>query len=607
MNLLSLILLIFSSNANAVGSDKFIPADKAFKVSSRALSANSVALGWEIAEDCYLYRHRFNIESLTPGIKISNSQFPPGQAKHDHQFGKVEIFKKEVNVVVGLERVDTGVSDLALKIVYQGCAESGICYMPEQKTVTVALPALSSGEQYQIPAQNGPLEVADSEQGQILLTLNNKPYWFVILSFFGFGLLLAFTPCVFPMLPIISGIIAGQGKHINSIKAFWLSLSYVMASALTYTVFGIIAGLFGSNLQAFLQTPWVIATFSAVFVVLALPMFGWFELQLPGFFQTKLAAASNNLRGGSIWSAGIMGVFSALIIGPCVTAPLAGALLYISQTGDAVLGGTALFSLGVGMGIPLLLVGTFAGKLLPKAGVWMAAVKACFGIGLLGVAIWLLSRILPAPITFTLWLLLATLPVFLLMHKRRWRLAGLTSVFYGMLLWLGLSEHFSKEIPSMVCSAVQACEASLKPSLTFTQVNSATELQAQLDRAKLLNKPVMLDFYADWCTTCVEMKHSTFTDPAVHTALADTLVLQADVSQHTDDDKALLKQFNVIGPPAILFFNPEQKELAKHRLIGFIEAKALLERLNQVHSSVRNKAAAPKAWEQAVNSDEFVR
>ncbi|NOS74797.1 MAG: protein-disulfide reductase DsbD, partial [Methyloglobulus sp.] len=413
MNLLLLIFLFFA--ANAVGSDEFLPADKAFKVTSRALSANSVALGWEIAEDCYLYRHRFKIESLSPGIKVNDTQFPPGQAKNDHQFGKVEIFKNEVNVIVELERFDPGVSNLTLKIVYQGCAESGICYMPEQKTVTVALPALSSGQQNQTPAQNVPLEVADSEQDQILSTLNNKPYWFVILSFFGFGLLLAFTPCVFPMLPIISGIIAGQGKHINSSKAFWLSLSYVMASALTYTVFGIIAGLFGSNLQAFLQTPWVIALFSGVFIVLALPMFGWFELQLPGFLQTKLAAASNSLRGGSMWSAGIMGVFSALIIGPCVTAPLAGALLYISQTGDAVLGGAALFSLGVGMGIPLLFVGTFAGKLLPKAGEWMSAVKACFGIGLLGVAIWLLSRILPEGVTLVLWLLLATLPVFLLL------------------------------------------------------------------------------------------------------------------------------------------------------------------------------------------------
>lgn len=587
MNLLLLIFLFFA--ANAVGSDEFLPADKAFKVTSRALSANSVALGWEIAEDCYLYRHRFKIESLSPGIKVNDTQFPPGQAKNDHQFGKVEIFKNEVNVIVELERFDPGVSNLTLKIVYQGCAESGICYMPEQKTVTVALPALSSGQQNQTPAQNVPLEVADSEQDQILSTLNNKPYWFVILSFFGFGLLLAFTPCVFPMLPIISGIIAGQGKHINSSKAFWLSLSYVMASALTYTVFGIIAGLFGSNLQAFLQTPWVIALFSGLFMVLALPMFGWFELQLPGFLQTKLAAASNSLRGGSIWSAGIMGVFSALIIGPCVTAPLAGALLYISQTGDAVLGGAALFSLGVGMGIPLLLAGTFAGKLLPKAGAWMAAVKACFGIGLLGVAIWLLSRILPAMVTLSLWLLLATLPVFLLMHKRRWRLAGMTSVLYGLLLWLGLSGHFSKEIPSMVCSAVQACEASLQPSLTFTQVKSVAELQTQLARAKQLNKPVMLDFYADWCTTCVEMKHSTFTDPAVHTALADTLVLQADVTQHTDDDKALLRRFNVIGPPAILFFNPEQKELAKQRIIGFIEAKAFLKRLDTVLAPVQDK------------------
>jgi thioredoxin:protein disulfide reductase len=343
-----------------------------------------------------------------------------------------------------------------------------------------------------------------------------------------------------------------------------------------HTVFGVIAGLFGSNLQAFLQAPWVIASFSGVFVVLALAMFGLYELQMPMFLQSKLTAASSSQRSGSLWGAGVMGVFSALIIGPCVTAPLAGALLYISQTGDAVLGGAALFSLGLGMGMPLLLVGTFAGKLLPKAGGWMAAVKAVFGIGLLAVAIGLLSRIIPVKVTLALWLMLATLPVFLLMRKRRWRIAGFTTIIYGVLLWLGFSGHFTKEIPSLVCSAVEACEATLQPTLAFKKVGTVEDFQAQLEIAQRQNKPVMLDFYADWCTSCVELKHSTFTDPLVHEALSDAVILQADVTQHTEADKAFLKQFNLVGPPAILFFDPAQKELTSFRIIGYVDAKGFL-------------------------------
>ncbi|NOS75060.1 MAG: thioredoxin fold domain-containing protein [Methyloglobulus sp.] len=271
-----------------------------------------------------------------------------------------------------------------------------------------------------------------------------------------------------------------------------------------------------------------------------------------------------------------MGVFSALIIGPCVTAPLAGALLYISQTGDAVLGGAALFSLGLGMGTPLLLVGTFAGKLLPRTGSWMEAVKAVFGIGLLAVAIGLLSRIIPVKATLALWLMLATLPVFLLMRKRRWRIAGFTTIIYGVLLWLGFSGHYTKEIPALVCSAVEACEASLQPTLAFKKVSTVADFQAQLEMAQRQNKPVMLDFYADWCTSCVELKHSTFTDPSVHEALSDTVILQADVTQHTEADKAFLKQFNLIGPPAILFFSPARKELTSFRIIGYVDAKDFL-------------------------------
>lgn len=588
MNLLIVIFLLFSAGLHAETPPDFLPPEQAFQVSGRIVSPDTIALAWKIADDCYLYRHRFKIESVTPGIQVIETRFPKGENKTDHIFGQVEIFKKDVYVEIALQRIDPAIDNLKLTIVYQGCTESGMCYMPENKTVAVSLPAISA-IQSNGPAQPKNGTAYTSEQDEILLTLNNKPAWFVILSFFGFGLLLAFTPCVFPMLPIISGIIAGQGGQINPRKAFGLSFCYVLASALTYTVFGVIAGLFGSNLQAFLQTPWVIASFSGLFVLLAMPMFGLFELEMPAFLQTKFVAASSNQRGGSFWGAGVMGIFSALIIGPCVTAPLAGALLYIGQTGDAVLGGAALFSLGCGMGMPLLFVGTFAGKLLPKAGAWMESVKAFFGLGLVAVAIGLLSRILPPAATLSLWLLLATLPIFLLLRKRRWRLAGFTGILYGCLLWLGFSGHFSKEIPALVCSAVEACEASLQPTLTFNKVSSVAELEAQLDTARRLHKPAILDFYADWCTSCVELKHNTFTEPSVHQALADTVLIQADVTQHTEADKALLKHFNLIGPPAILFFSPDLNELSGYRIIGYVTADEFLSTLrNAFFDSSKN-------------------
>lgn len=574
------MLLGFSVTLYATTPEGFLPPEKAFQVTAEVLEPNLVNLNWEIAGDCYLYQHRFTIESATSGIKVSSKSLPEAENKQDPIFGLVKIYKKSVSVNVALQRVEPKPATLHLKISYQGCSESGMCYLPEQKVMTVELPEQPAG-MVNAANQESIASTYTSEQDQIVATLNQKPIWFVVASFFGFGLLLAFTPCVFPMLPIISGIVVGQGRHVSQAKAFSLSLCYVLASALTYTVFGVIAGLFGSNIQAVLQTPWVIAIFSGLFVVLALPMFGVFELQIPSFLQSKLTAYSTNQQKGGYWGAGIMGVFSALIIGPCVTAPLAGALLYIGQTGDAVLGGVALFALGMGMGVPLLLVGTFAGRLLPKAGAWMDAVKSVFGIGLMAVAIWLMSRIIPSSVTLALWLLLAILPLVLLMRHRRWRLVSFTAVAYGLLLWQGWSGHYSAQIPEIVCEAVQVCEAKLQSSLAFRKVNSLANLYAELDKAKQLNKPVILDFYADWCTTCVEMKHSTFAAPSVHAALSDIIILQADVTGHTEFDKALLRQFNLIGPPAILFFGTDHKELSHYRVIGYINAENFLKAVGE--------------------------
>ncbi|CAG7857682.1 partial Thiol:disulfide interchange protein DsbD, partial [biofilm metagenome] len=385
---------------------------------------------------------------------------------------------------------------------------------------------------------------------------------------------------VFPMIPILSGIIVGEGPGITSFKAFGLSLSYVLASALTYMVFGIIASLYGSNLQAYFQEPAVIAVFSAVFVVLALSMFGVFIVQMPSVIQSRLILLSSKLKGGNWLGAVTMGVLSTLAIGPCVTAPLAGALIFIGQTGDTIQGGLALFSLGLGMGIPLLVIGTTAGKLLPKAGAWMNITKGIFGIGLLAVAVWLLSRILSPTVTLLLWGLLFGIPLLYLGWKKFWKGLGLVALNYGVILLVGLVTHEQREYMQALCNTAVACEAPSSPA--FQMVRSTEELQQKLAVVEKKGRPFLLYFYADWCVSCQEMKYSTFSDPKVQATLSRIVLLQADVTSNTVASQALLKQFNVIGPPAILFFEPDRMELKKHRVVGYIKPNSLVKIIQQV-------------------------
>ena len=417
---------------------------------------------------------------------------------------------------------------------------------------------------------------------RIAASLKTGSVWLIALSFLGFGILLAFTPCIFPMLPILSGIVVGQGSNLNTRRAFWLSLSYVLASALTYTVFGVLAGLFGSNLQALFQEPWVIMAFSGIFVLLALSMFGGFQVQIPSFIQTKVMAISSKQQGGRLLGAVMMGILSALAIGPCVTAPLTGALIYIGQTGDAYLGGMALFALGIGMGIPLIIIGTYAGKLLPRAGAWMNITKVIFGIGLLAVAVWLLSRILSPMATLALWSLLVIFPVILLLWKKRWKGAGLLAAAYGILLWVGISTNQPDALRPLLCSVAVACKEQLSLTLKFKKIGTVEELQQNLADAHAKNQWVMLDFYADWCASCQEMALYTFADPKVREALSQVVLVQADVTQNSPTDQALLRQFNLIGPPAILFFGPDQQERNAYRVVGYLKADKFLDIINQV-------------------------
>ena len=581
LKFLSYLTFWFASQAFAVDSAELLPPDQAFQFTARVKNPDRLLLSWDIAKGYHLYRNKFKFVSLTPGIKAGDPFFPPSHSKHDTTFGTVDVFNDQLEVDVPLQRLDPKLNKLALEVAFQGCADVGVCYMPIKKTVSFNL----TDENFNrggTAASPGNATPYISEQNRIAASFQTGSTWLIMLSFLGFGLLLAFTPCIFPMLPILSGIVVGQGSNLNTRRAFWLSLSYVLASALTYTGFGILAGLFGSNLQVLFQEPWVIMAFSGIFVLLAISMFGGFQVQIPSFIQTKVMSLSSKQQGGSLLGAMLMGILSALAIGPCVTAPLAGALIYIGQTGDAYLGGMALFALGVGMGIPLIIIGTYAGKLLPRAGAWLNITKVIFGIGLLAVAVWLLSRILPPAVTLALWSLLATVPVLLLLGSRRWKGAGLLTAAYGIILGLGLYTNQPGALGPMVCEAAIACQEKLSLTLKFKKVGTLEELQQTLAEAQAKNQWVMLDFYANWCTSCQELALFTFADSKVREALSQVLLIQVDVTQNSPSDQALLKQFKLTGPPAILFFGPDQQERSDYRVIGYLKADKFLDIINQV-------------------------
>ena len=424
-----------------------------------------------------------------------------------------------------------------------------------------------------------------TEQDRIAQRLSEGSALLTILSFFGFGLLLAFTPCVFPMIPILSSIIVGQGEKITTQRAFVLSLIYVLAMALTYTAAGVIAGLFGENLQAAFQNAWILGSFAAVFVLLSFSMFGFYELEMPKSVQDKLSEVSNRQEGGTFIGVAIMGFLSALIVGPCVAAPLAGALIYIGQSGDPVLGGMALFALSLGMGAPLVVIGTGAGKLMPRAGGWMNIVKGIFGVLLLAVALWMLERIIPAAVAMGLWgLLLIVSAIYMgaldstgpdaTGWHRFWKGLGLAMLVYGTLLLIGAAAGSDDRMQPLAGltsgTAGSTVQAEAHP---FQQVRNPTELDTALAQARADGRPVLLDFYADWCVDCKRLEKYTFSKPEVQTALGNTLLLQADVTDNNTEHKALLKRFGLIGPPSVLFFDRQGQELRPYRLVGFLNAK----------------------------------
>lgn len=574
--------LILLGLALPVAAQEFLDPLVAFKPEARALDDKTVEVRYSIAKGYYLYREKFRFAA--EGATLGTPVFPAGKKKHDDNFGEVEVYYKSVAIRLPLSANQSG--PISLKVTAQGCADAGVCYPPQEQTLSVTLPAPGS-------APAAVPDAAGDESGHIAGLLQNAGFWLAVSTFFGFGLLLALTPCVFPMIPILSGIIVGQGHHVSRSKSFLLSLAYVLGMAVTYAALGVAAGLTGTLLSAALQNPWVLGAFAAVFVVLSFSMFGFYELQLPSFLQSKLSEEASHLHGGHLAAVFAMGALSAVIVGPCVAAPLAGALLYIGQSGDAVLGGAALFAMALGMGVPLLLVGLSATTLLPRSGPWMEAVKKAFGVILLGTALWLVSPVLPAALVMAGWALLLIVPA-VFMHaldplpatakgwQRFWKGIGIVMLLAGAALVVGLaagSRDPLQPLKGVVAANAAAGGGAEAPALPFVRVKSVADLDA---RVKAAGKPVMLDFYADWCVSCKEMERFTFADPKVRAKLAGFTLLQADVTANSEDDKALLQRFKLFGPPGIIFFDAAGQEIAGLRVVGFQEATPFLQVLQRV-------------------------
>jgi thiol:disulfide interchange protein DsbD len=558
--------------------DDLLEPEKAFRFSARVLDDAVVEVQFAIADGYYMYRDRFRFSAQgNPEVRLGSPELPPGIKHKDEFFGEVETYRKHVRIRVPAQ----GAGRFDLNVVSQGCADIGVCYVPMESRASLRLvgapgaAAVQAEPRLSIFASD--IDIARLFEGNFVI---------VLASFFALGLLLTFTPCVLPMIPILSSIIAGEGKGINQARAFALSISYVLGMAIAYALAGIAAAYSGSLLAAALQNAWVLGAFALVFVVLALSMFGFYELQLPGFLHHRLHSAHQRLRGGRIASVAAMGVLSAVIVSPCVAAPLAGALLYISQTRDVALGGTALFTLALGMGVPLVVVGVSEGALLPKAGAWMGAVRKFFGVLLLAVALWIVSPVLPPVASMLAWAgLLVGSGVFLRALDplpqaasgwwRLWKGAGVIALVAGVALLVGALA--GNRDPLRPLAGFTEGSAERSASLPWIRVASLAELE---ERLRAPGRPVMLDFYADWCVSCKEMEAFTFSDRRVRAQLDGMLLLQADVTAGSEADKLLLKRFSLFGPPGIVFFDAQGREIKGLRVIGYQNAERFLKTLS---------------------------
>jgi thiol:disulfide interchange protein DsbD len=583
MKYFSKIFMTLLLSVSFIYAGDFLMPDEAFKPYAKVNDKMQIEAGVEIAKDIYLYSDKLTVKlKSTDGLTIKEIQTPDSVDHHGEQ-----VYLTSPNLVVILSNPNNlrGIVNVTLVLEYQGCSELGLCYNPYIKEYPLEIDSSKLGGSSSVDKDEVKVlkeEVELSETDAIADTIKSGSLVVILLTFLGFGLLLAMTPCVFPMIPIISGVIVSQGEGLTTRKAFTLSVVYVLAMAVAYTIAGVLAGLFGANLQAALQMPWVIYSFSFVFVALAFSMFGYYELKLPDALVAKVSTGGE--KGGYAGVA-IMGFLSALIVGPCVAAPLAGALVYIGQTGDALLGGMALFSMSIGMGLPLIAVGVSAGKFMPKPGAWMTMVTAIFGVMMLGVAIWMLEKILDPSITTLLYGLLGIgFAIYLGVFQKEGHVfkksISVIMFIYSVSLFLGfLAGNASMTKPLGFLSGLGASNSMQvqKKELDFIVVNSIEELDAVLAQNK--GRKIMLDFAADWCTACKELEEITFTDSIVKSKLSEYVLIRADVTANSDKEKALTQKYGVFGPPALIFFDENLEVRKAKTIIGFIKPADFLAHL----------------------------
>jgi thioredoxin:protein disulfide reductase len=609
-----------ASKAKSGSGDDFLPPDEAFRFAAIPDGPDHVRLIWQIADGYYLYRTRVKAATTSNQAQLGALEMPTGETKSDEYFGKQEIYHHELVAGVPVARASAAELALPLQVTYQGCATAGLCYPPITKEITVSMPsgngggaagsaagagagnfssasgasAASSGGSVSgltsatggaatgVSGSAGSSDASSatgayvSEQDRFATLIKSGNTFLMLGGFFLAGLVLAFTPCVLPMVPILSGIIAGQGKNVTTGRAFALSLTYVLGMAFTYTIAGALCAAAGKQVQTVFQQPWILALFAALFVALALSMFGLFTIQMPAAIQTRVANVSNQQSAGTFGGVALMGILSALIVTTCVGPALVGALIVIGQTGQIARGAAALFAMSIGMGTPLLIVGASAGKLLPKAGAWMDTVKKLFGVMMLAVAAWMLARIIPERLALVLWAIPALVCAWLLITEVRkrsaatWvvRFVGAAAGVYGLALITGSALGSTDPL------APFASRLAHQHELPFRTIKSVADLQREITQAKSEGKTVLVDFSAKWCVSCKEMEKYTFTDTAVKTALDRTVLLRADVTDNDAEDQALLKHMGIIGPPTIAFYGVNGEERANYRVVGFMKADA---------------------------------
>lgn len=586
--------------------DEPLPADEVFVANAFAIDGNTIGFGIRLLPDYYLYKSKIAVRSLNDKVKAGQLELPKGKRKTDEWFGEQEVYFDEVFGEVAIARATPEAMELEIELSYQGCKVDGICYLPISKVFTVNLPeATAVTDVSRLPGDGAPL----SEQARLAQIITGSSIWIAAGLFFLAGLGLAFTPCVLPLVPILSGIIAGEGDDVSPMRGFTLALTYVMGMAIVYTAAGIVAAAAGLQLAATFNQPWILILFAGLFVVLALGMFGAYELQMPSGIQSRLSAISGSQKSGTMIGAFVMGSLSSLIVTACVAPALIAALTVIAQTGDMLRGGSALFAMSLGMGAPLLLVGAAQGKLLPKAGAWMVAVKNAFGFMMLGLAVWMLSRILPGSVTMLLWAVLVfiagvfmggltTLTTAATGIQKLSKGFGFLAIVYGIILLLGALAGRSNPLQPLagINFGGAALVAEQEHELPFQRIKTVADLDRAVAAAASHGKSALLDFYADWCVSCKEMEAYTFTDSDVQAALANTVWLQADVTANNAADQELLERFGVYGPPTIIFFGADGAQRHGYEVVGYMKAADFVQHVRQafaVSASISAEITSP--------------